>query len=133
MTNRKYLKGDDMTKNKSGRPVRKFMTRMLATGALLSMYALGTLGVTSVVMTAGMSTAVAQRGRGRGRGGYRGRGNYGAAIGAGVAVGVIGGMIAADQARRYNSAVEYCMQRFRSYNPETGTYIGFDGRERPCP
>jgi len=122
-----------MTENKSGGPVRKFMTRMLATGALLSMYALGTLGVTSVVMTAGMSTAVAQRGRGRGRGGYRGRGNYGAAIGAGVAVGVIGGMIAADQARRYNSAIEYCMRRFRSYDPETQTYIGLDGRPRQCP
>jgi len=125
-----------MTENKSGGPVRKFMTRMLATGALLSMYALGTLGVTSVVMTAGMSTAVAQRGRGRGRGGGRGRGNVGAAIGAGVAIGVIGGMIAADQARRYGTrgdAVEYCMQRFRSYNPETGTYRGFDGLDHPCP
>jgi len=120
-----------MTENKSGGPVRKFMTRMLATGALLSMYALGTLGMTSVVMTTGMSTAVAQRGRGRG--GYRGRGNYGAAIGAGVAVGVIGGMIAADQARRYNSAIEYCMRRFRSYDPETQTYIGLDGRPRQCP
>ena len=116
-----------MTENKSGGSVRKLMTRMLATGALLSMYALGTLGVTSVVMTAGMSTAVAQRGRGRGRG------NYGAAIGAGVAVGVIGGMIAADQARRYNSAIEYCMRRFRSYDPETQTYIGLDGRPRQCP
>ena len=98
------------------------------------MYALGTLGVTSVVMTAGMSTAVAQRGRGRGGG--RGRGNVGAAIGAGVAIGVIGGMIAADQARRqgaYGDAVEYCMRRFRSYNPETGTYRGFDGLDHPCP
>jgi len=30
-------------------------------------------------------------------------------------------------------AVSYCMQRFRSYNPNTGTYVGYDGMERPCP
>ena len=30
-------------------------------------------------------------------------------------------------------AVGYCMSRFRSYNPNTGTYIGYDGMERPCP
>ena len=29
--------------------------------------------------------------------------------------------------------VEYCMQRFRSYNPNTGTYTGYDGRQHPCP
>ena len=123
-----------MADNKSNGPVRNLVTRMLATGALLSMYALGTLGVTSVVMTTGMSTAVAQRGRGRGGG--RGRGNVGAAIGAGVAIGVIGGIIAADQARRqgaYDDAVEYCMQRYRSYDPVSQTFMGLDGRRRSCP
>jgi BA14K-like protein len=30
-------------------------------------------------------------------------------------------------------AVAYCMQRFRSYNPNTGTYMGYDGRPHPCP
>jgi len=29
--------------------------------------------------------------------------------------------------------VEYCMQRFRSYDPNTGTYMGNDGRRHPCP
>jgi hypothetical protein len=58
-----------MTENKSA-DHRRFMTRMLATGALLSMYTLGTLGVTSVVMTMSISTAVATQPR-RGRGGYR--------------------------------------------------------------
>jgi len=29
--------------------------------------------------------------------------------------------------------VAYCMSRFRSYRPETGTYVGYDGIERPCP
>jgi hypothetical protein len=30
-------------------------------------------------------------------------------------------------------AVAYCMQRFRSYNPSSGTYLGTDGRHHPCP
>ncbi len=27
----------------------------------------------------------------------------------------------------------YCEQRFRSYDPATGTYLGFDGLRHPCP
>jgi BA14K-like protein len=27
----------------------------------------------------------------------------------------------------------YCMQRFRSYNPASGTYLGYDGIRHPCP
>jgi hypothetical protein len=57
----------------------------------------------------------------------------GGAAAIGAAVGIIGGMIAAEQARQYNSAVAECMRRFRSYNPETGYYIGRDGRPRACP
>jgi BA14K-like protein len=30
-------------------------------------------------------------------------------------------------------AVAYCMQRFRSYDPGSGTYRGFDGLRHPCP
>jgi len=30
-------------------------------------------------------------------------------------------------------AVTYCMHRFRSYNPRTGTYLGTDGYRHPCP
>ena len=29
--------------------------------------------------------------------------------------------------------VAYCMQRFRSYDPYSGTYLGFDGLRHPCP
>jgi len=29
--------------------------------------------------------------------------------------------------------VGYCMSRFRSYDPRSGTYMGFDGRRHPCP
>jgi hypothetical protein len=27
----------------------------------------------------------------------------------------------------------YCIQRFRSYDPESGTYLGYDGLRHPCP
>jgi hypothetical protein len=27
----------------------------------------------------------------------------------------------------------YCEQRFRSYDPRSGTYLGYDGRRHPCP
>ncbi len=30
-------------------------------------------------------------------------------------------------------AAAYCMQRFRSYDPRSGTYLGNDGYRHPCP
>jgi hypothetical protein len=30
-------------------------------------------------------------------------------------------------------AVSWCMQRYRSYDPRSGTYMGHDGIRRPCP
>jgi len=32
-----------------------------------------------------------------------------------------------------SEAIEYCMRRFRSYDPESQTYLGFDGLRHPCP
>jgi BA14K-like protein len=32
-----------------------------------------------------------------------------------------------------DGAVDYCMRRFRSYDPNTGTYLGNDGHRHPCP
>ncbi|MBR0837612.1 BA14K family protein [Bradyrhizobium manausense] len=29
--------------------------------------------------------------------------------------------------------IQYCMQRYKSYNPNTGLYLGNDGRRHPCP
>ena len=31
------------------------------------------------------------------------------------------------------SSEDYCAQRFRSYDPSTGTYLGYDGQRHPCP
>jgi hypothetical protein len=122
-----------MTIHKSGG--RKLLSRVLAAGVLLSMYAFGTVATTGAL---GVSPAYAQRGRGRGvgrgRGGGwgRGGGDLGAAIGIGVGASVIGGAIAAGAAQQQNS-INYCMQRFRSYDPQSGTYLGNDGYRHPCP
>jgi len=32
-----------------------------------------------------------------------------------------------------DDAQAYCESRFRSYDPASGTYVGYDGRRRPCP
>ena len=32
-----------------------------------------------------------------------------------------------------NAAIAYCMNRFRSYDPYSGTYLGYDGFRHPCP
>jgi opacity protein-like surface antigen len=32
-----------------------------------------------------------------------------------------------------NSATAWCQARFRSFDPATGTFMGFDGVRHPCP
>ena len=32
-----------------------------------------------------------------------------------------------------NDDASYCASRFRSYDPASGTYLGFDGRRHSCP
>jgi hypothetical protein len=32
-----------------------------------------------------------------------------------------------------DDSVGYCMQRYRSYDPNSGTYLGNDGYRHPCP
>jgi hypothetical protein len=53
----------------------------------------------------------------------------------GLAAGaIIGGAIAASQANaaaQQNAA--YCAQRYRSYDPASGTYLNNDGYRYPCP
>jgi hypothetical protein len=87
-------------------------------------------------------------------GGYHGGGG-GAVIGGAIAGAVIGGAIAsqgygdpgyyppgpgyyddsvaAGPPPGDNDAVGYCMQTYRSYDPQSGTYLGNDGQRHPCP
>jgi hypothetical protein len=97
-----------------------------------------------------------------GGGGYR-RGGGGGFIPGAVAGAVIGGAIASAPYGYYGSpgyyyapgyyddgyydqgpvvvapvpegddAVAYCMQTYRSYDPRSGTYLGYDGYRHPCP
>jgi hypothetical protein len=96
----------------------------------------------------------------RGGGRWHGyRGGWGrSGLGVGLAAGaLLGGAIAAGAASPYygptyygpgyysepevvvepgyagDDAVSYCMQRFKSYDPASGTYLGYDGLRHPCP
>jgi hypothetical protein len=69
----------------------------------------------------------------------RGNGNALAAGALGLATGaIIGGALAQQQAQPTyvapsNGSVAYCAQRYRSYDPASGTYLGYDGQRHPCP
>jgi hypothetical protein len=136
-------KGDSMRTQGTGNSVRQRVTRVLAAVALLFMYALGMVATTGAFVAAGVSPAFAQRGRGRGGGWGRGRGGgwgrgrgsgVGAAVGIGVGAAIIGGAIAASAAEQQRrDAIGYCMQRYRSYDPNSMTYLGNDGFRHPCP
>ncbi|MDB5653379.1 MAG: hypothetical protein JWQ94_992 [Tardiphaga sp.] len=70
--------------------------------------------------------------RGYGRGG----GGNGALIGGLAAGAIIGGAIAAGAAQSNAQAQQnasYCSQRYRSYDPQSGTYLNNDGNRYPCP
>jgi len=82
------------------------------------------------------------------RGGHwhGGWGYYGAGLAAGA---LIGGLLASRyyyglgpyyytpgyyyDGPELDDAVAYCLQRFRSYDPRSETYLGFDGYRHPCP
>ncbi|CAN5321825.1 hypothetical protein BH10PSE11_BH10PSE11_14020 [soil metagenome] len=69
----------------------------------------------------------------RGYGYRRGYGGTAAGVGIGLAAGaIIGGAIAASSAQAQQNAA-YCSQRYRSYDPQSGTYLNNDGNRYPCP
>jgi hypothetical protein len=111
-------------------------------------FAPATAGAAPMMRDSGLSDAspamtqdVQYRRYGRGpgwRGGYGYRRGYGPGAGAvlgGLAAGaIIGGAIANSQAQaaaQQNAA--YCSQRYRSYDPASGTYLNNDGNRYPCP
>jgi hypothetical protein len=54
----------------------------------------------------------------------------GAEIFAGIVGSIVTGAIAASQNA---DVIAYCESRYRSYDPRTGTYLGYDGQRHPCP
>ena len=74
---------------------------------------------------------------------------YGAAAGGFVAGALIGSALTAPRyyggpgyyggpnhygnAYASSSGVDYCVQRFRSYDVASGTYLGYDGQRHSCP
>jgi hypothetical protein len=73
------------------------------------------------------------------RGYYRrDRSNALAAGALGLATGaIIGGALAQSQAQAApvygGNTASYCAQRYKSYDPASGTYLGYDGLRHPCP
>ena len=106
------------------------------------------VGDAFAIKNAAPSSVETVRWRGGGhRGGWRGGGGWGYFGGGVVAGALLGGLLAAPYyypGPYYYSgpvyydgppddAVRYCMRRFRSYDPRSGTYLGYDGYRHPCP
>jgi hypothetical protein len=108
----------------------------------------GALIAVAAVMT--VAAPAEARWRGGHHGGYH-RGGGGAVIGGLVAGALIGGAIASSQRGYYGPGygsgyapgyyagpaggdeVSYCLSRYKSYDPGSGTYLGYDGQRHPCP
>ena len=99
------------------------------------------------------------RGGGGGwHGGHAGGGGYGNGYGGGygygaaaLGLGLLGGAIIGSQYPYYDSGYDdgasydvspqdgggdsmaYCVSTFRSFDPASGTYLGYDGLRHPCP
>ncbi|HWK93957.1 MAG TPA: BA14K family protein [Pseudolabrys sp.] len=125
----------------------KVMAIMLGLSTAIPAYALPlSASSTGIASMSAQSTAVEQvqhrgsggRGPGPGyRGGYRGGGHRGGggdggAVAAGVLGGLLLGAIIANSAQQQRGA-DYCARRYRSYDPYSGTYLGYDGYRHPCP
>jgi hypothetical protein len=62
---------------------------------------------------------------------HRGHRGWGPVIGGLAAGAIVGSAIASSHAQA--SANAYCEQKYRSYDPASGTYLGYDGLRHPCP
>lgn len=112
------------------------------------MIAIATVAALGISFATSDSFAAPRHGgsyHGGGHYGYHGGGWRGGRGWGGFGAGILGGMLAAPYyygpydyypESGYvpeDSAIAYCMQRFRSYDPNSGTYLGYDGLRHPCP
>lgn len=124
-------------------PMRRTFVVLAAAGAMLSTAASPVLAAPLPIGNPGPDSSVQQvqhrHWHGHGHRHHHGHhrhhhGHYGtgAAVLGGLAAGaIIGGAIANSQAQ--SNAASYCAQRYRSYDPGSGTYLGRDGLRHPCP
>lgn len=74
---------------------------------------------------------------------HRDHDNVGAGIAGFAAGAILGGALASHPHRRdyyayqpgpdYSRSVRWCMHHYRSYDPRTETYLGYDGYRHHCP
>jgi hypothetical protein len=143
---------------KFGEFVMNVSSKLLAAALTVAAVSVAPAGAAPISSSLGLQNAMAplvetvqyRRGWNGGyRGGYYRGGGFGGA-GLGLAAGAIigGAIIGATQPYGYGgydpgydyvspyaggNQVGYCQQRFRSYDPGSGTYLGFDGLRHPCP
>lgn len=119
--------------------LRRTFVALAAAGAMLSTAASPVLAAPLPIASPGSDSGVQQvqyrHGHGHGHGYYGHHHRHyggGAAVLGGLAAGaIIGGAIASSQAQA--NAASYCAQRYRSYDPASGTYLGNDGFRHSCP
>jgi hypothetical protein len=68
---------------------------------------------------------------------HRGRG-YGRGVAVGVGAAIVGGILLSEAARAESrrtrrDAWDRCADTFRSFDPESGTYVNSNGQRRVCP
>jgi hypothetical protein len=121
------------------------MNSKITAGALAVALAIGSVATSA-------TDASAQRWGHRGGWSHHRHGGWGWGAGAGFAAGaLLGGALASrpyygsgpgyyyDDPGYYAAAPgggrddAYCSQRFKSYDPSSGTYLGYDGKRHPCP
>jgi hypothetical protein len=95
-------------------------------------------GVTALALAASSVLAVSSADAQGWRHRHYHRGYGGGALGGFAAGAILGGVLAAQRpyygpAYYGGDAVSYCLLRFKSYDPGSGTYLGYDGMRHPCP
>jgi hypothetical protein len=97
--------------------------------------------VTALALAGGSTLAVTPASAQHWHHGGHHHGGGGAAIAGFAAGALLGGALAAQRPYYYGGpyayeggdAEQYCLSRFRSYDPASGTYLGYDGYRHPCP
>jgi BA14K-like protein len=115
------------------------VSALFATNAAISAASAAPIGEPLAIIKAVPSVTQSVQWRGGGWG-------WGAPVAGGLIAGaIVGGALAAPYGPGYypgpaygpppggGDAIAYCMQRFRSYDPGSGTYLGNDGYRHPCP